>query len=175
MADKAFKSGSFDLGEEVFGFPFRKRSFFGERLMGCLVGVSHSPPDAQQAGWIMLNARDWSKVTHQDAVQLVHQIEGGALLQKKEPGPFFKAKRRVELAEWADLGRLKILLARCSIFKKMTTSADAWGVFSTSPWASHWPQDYLQGPKVSWTWGSWLCSGPWGWFFSLYLRPFPLY
>lgn len=29
-------------------------------------------------------ARDWSKVTHQDAVQLVHQIEGGALLQKKD-------------------------------------------------------------------------------------------
>ena len=28
--------------------------------------------------------RDWSKVTHQDAVQLVHQIEGGSLLQKKD-------------------------------------------------------------------------------------------
>eukprot|EP00435_Cladocopium_sp_Y103_P004570 s2426_g1.t1 len=28
--------------------------------------------------------RDWSKVTHADAVALVHQIEGGALLQKKD-------------------------------------------------------------------------------------------
>lgn len=28
--------------------------------------------------------RDWSKVTHTDAVGLVHQIEGGALLQKKD-------------------------------------------------------------------------------------------
>eukprot|EP00439_Symbiodinium_sp_Y106_P033514 s1540_g4.t1 len=28
--------------------------------------------------------RDWSKVTHQDAVQLVHHIEGGALLSKKD-------------------------------------------------------------------------------------------
>lgn len=28
--------------------------------------------------------RDWSKVTHQDAVQLVHQIEGGTLLTKKD-------------------------------------------------------------------------------------------
>eukprot|EP00930_Biecheleria_cincta_P035478 TRINITY_DN24399_c0_g1_i1.p1 TRINITY_DN24399_c0_g1~~TRINITY_DN24399_c0_g1_i1.p1 ORF type:complete len:4764 (+),score=1067.82 TRINITY_DN24399_c0_g1_i1:48-14339(+) len=28
--------------------------------------------------------RDWSKVTHQDAVQLVHQIEGGELLDKKD-------------------------------------------------------------------------------------------
>ena len=28
--------------------------------------------------------KDWTKVTHQEAVQLVHQVEGGDLLKKKD-------------------------------------------------------------------------------------------